>query len=153
MSETRPAGNADGAADGAALRLDLPAAPEALDDVHDQLDLVWERHDDVSVADRFRFLTAVMEILGNVAEHAYRPDVRAPQRRLELVVTITADELVATISDNGVPVSLDLSTVTMPDDDAESGRGLALALAALDDLDYERSEDRNRWRLQCVRRD
>lgn len=134
------------------LRLDLPAAPEALDSVHDELDQVWARHEDVSTTDRFRFLTAVMEILGNVVEHAYHPDVRAPQRRLELVVTVAEDELVAQISDNGIPVSLDLSTVTMPDEDAESGRGLALALAALDDLTYDRTDDRNLWRLQCVRR-
>ena len=39
----------------------------------------------------------------------------------------------------------------MPDADAESGRGLALAAAAVDDMSYERVEGRNHWRLRCVR--
>ena len=46
---------------------------------------------------------------------------------------------------------MDLSTVIMPCADAESGRGLALALAAVDDLQYRNVEGRNVWGLRCDR--
>ena len=46
---------------------------------------------------------------------------------------------------------IDLSSVAMPDELAESGRGLALAMAAVDDLSYEREGGRNLWRLTCIR--
>jgi serine/threonine-protein kinase RsbW len=37
----------------------------------------------------------------------------------------------------------------MPGAEAESGRGLALALAALDHLEHQRVDGRNRWLLRC----
>lgn len=49
-------------------------------------------------------------------------------------------------------MEIDLSEVVLPADLAESGRGLAVASAAFDDLDYTRVGGRNRWRLLCVRR-
>ena len=48
---------------------------------------------------------------------------------------------------------LDLGEVTMPGDEAESGRGLALALASLDHLTHERVDGRNRWTMVCERAD
>ena len=57
------------------------------------------------------------------------------------------------LGDNGQPVALDLGEVTMPGDEAESGRGLALALASLDHLTHERVDGRNRWTLVCERVD
>ena len=46
---------------------------------------------------------------------------------------------------------VDLSEVTLPDPDAESGRGLALALASLDHLEHRRDRGRNVWVLHCTR--
>lgn len=146
-------------ADRSAGRLELsgPATPEMLDLVHAVLDRLWADNTDVSEGDRARFETAVIEILGNIVEHAYRlepaddPDGESA-RRFDISLVATDEELVAAFGDNGMPVALDLSNVTMPDEDAESGRGLALAAAAVDDLSYERVEGRNHWRLLCVRR-
>lgn len=140
-------------------RLDLsaPADPEMMDLVHAMLKQLWTNHGDVPDADRFRFEMAVMEILGNIVEHAYR--MEHPEggvdagvaRRFDISLGATDSELVATFADNGMPVALDLSNVAMPDEDAESGRGLALARAAVDDMSYERVAGRNHWRLLCVR--
>jgi serine/threonine-protein kinase RsbW len=140
------------------LELSAPADPETMDLVHAVLEQLWAVHDDVSDRDRTRFETAVMEVLGNIIEHAYRLDdgvlgttaVDSP-RRFDIVLAATDDELVATFGDNGMPVALDLSNIVMPDADAESGRGLALAAAAVDDMSYERVQGRNYWRLLCVR--
>lgn len=139
------------------LELSGPATPEMLDLVHAVLERLWADNPDVSEGDRARFETAVIEILGNIVEHAYRldpaddPDDESA-RRFDVSLVATDEELVAAFGDNGMPVALDLSNVTMPDEEAESGRGLALAAAAVDDLTYERVEGRNHWRLLCVRR-
>lgn len=139
------------------LELSGPATPEMLDLVHAVLERLWADHADVSQGDRARFEMAVIEILGNIVEHAYRLDPSddpddGSARRFDVSLVATDEELVAAFGDNGMPVALDLSNVAMPDEDAESGRGLALAAAAVDDLSYERVEGRNHWRLLCVRR-
>lgn len=134
------------------LELSAPATPEMLDLVHAVLEQLWAAHDDVGTADRVRFETAVIEILGNIVEHAYQLDAAAAgSRRFDVVLAATETELVASFGDDGVPMSIDLSAVAMPDDLAESGRGLALAMAAVDDLTYERVGGRNLWRLTCTR--
>ncbi|MFW6775069.1 ATP-binding protein [Nocardioides sp. CPCC 205120] len=135
------------------LVLDLAAEPGALDDAHDALEQAWEDHPEVGEGERLRFVMATMEILGNVVEHAYAADDEPRRRRLALEVRRADGGLVGTISDNGQPAALDLSDVTMPGEDAESGRGLALAAAALDELAYERVEGRNVWTLRCGPRD
>lgn len=135
------------------LELSAPATPEMIDLVHAVLAKLWDQHDDVAEADRIRFETAVIEILGNIVEHAYALDEPGtdPARRFDVTFTATGTELVACFGDDGKPMSLDLSGVAMPGPDAESGRGLALAVAALDDLAYEREGGRNHWRLTCLR--
>lgn len=135
-------------------RLDLsaPATPEILDLVHGMIEHLWTTHPDVTDRDRARFEMSVIEILGNIVEHAYRADVETTSgRRFQIVLAATEDRLVAHLADNGLPVGLDLSGAVMPDELAESGRGLALATAALDDLSYRRAGDRNLWDLLCLR--
>ncbi|WP_206051493.1 ATP-binding protein [Nocardioides ferulae] len=137
------------------LELSAPADPETMELVHALLESLWVAHPDVLDVDRFRFETAVIEILANIVEHAYQlepVDGERSPRRFEIGVAANADCLVATLGDNGLPMALDLSDVAMPEDDlAESGRGLALAVAALDDLHYERVGGRNQWTLLCRR--
>ena len=136
------------------LRLDVPAVVESLDDVHAAIERLWERDPTVGVRDRFRFETAVIEVLGNIVEHAYRLDEPAGpgRRRVDVALAVDATAVHAVLGDDGQPAAIDLSGVTMPDEEAESGRGLALAVAALDDLTYRRDGARNTWSLTCVRR-
>lgn len=129
------------------LRLTAPAEPQVVEQVQERLAAVWEAVPDLSPDVTMRFEMGLVEILGNIVEHAYAPD--APGRLLTVEVDASADGVQGTLFDNGQPAAIDLSTVTMPPDDAESGRGLALALAALDHLSYERDGDRNRWHLRC----
>lgn len=134
------------------LELSAPATPETMELVHAVLEQLWTQHDEVSMVDRIRFETAVIEILGNIVEHAYRLDAGGTERRFDVSLVVTDEELVASFGDDGTPPALDLSDVTMPDEDAESGRGLALAMAAVDSLSYDRAEGRNHWHLTCLRR-
>ena len=132
------------------LSLMARADPEIMDLVAAVLGQLWGSHDDVPDDDRIRFETAVMEVLGNIIEHAYELDSdvsSAHPRRFQIVVGVTDASILATFGDNGEPSELDLSDVEMPDVFAESGRGLPLARAALDELEYERVEGRNVWTL------
>ncbi len=136
------------------IDLELPAAIEAVDEVHDALDQLWTEDGTVGPRDRFRIATAVAEIVGNIVEHAFRLDQEtdhAEDRRLYVQLRLEPDDIEVVLADNGKPIAIDLSDVTMPDDDAESGRGLALAVAALDEVRYERIGDRNHWTLRCRR--
>jgi serine/threonine-protein kinase RsbW len=139
----------------------VAADPDSLDTVHEALEELWATQPSVSDLDRTRFETGLIEILANIVEHSF--DGAAPvgdgdggddarnARRLKVVVKVDDENLLAVLSDNGLPVFIDLSTVTMPDEDAESGRGLALALAALDELSYARVDGCNSWTLSCRR--
>lgn len=141
------------------IELWLPARPESLEQVHGAVARLWTRQATVGELDRMRFESAVVEIFANIVEHAFDvdtgltdvlPDER--RRRLRLSLRATDEEVTARFSDNGLPAELDLSSVTLPADDADSGRGLAMAVAALDDLHYERVDGRNHWSLVCRRR-
>jgi serine/threonine-protein kinase RsbW len=91
-----------------------------------------------------------VEIATNIVEHTHRAE-GASGRRFQLVLDADEASVTAVFTDNGQPADIDLSTVTMADIDEESGRGLALALAALHSLDYSRASGRNVWTLVCLR--
>lgn len=61
-------------------------------------------------------------------------------------VGLFSDEVRITFTDDGVDARLDLATATLPDDDAESGRGLAIAQSVLRELSYRRNAA-NHWTL------
>ncbi|WP_317230646.1 ATP-binding protein [Clavibacter sp. MX14-G9D] len=130
----------------------LPAVEDSLEAVHALVSGVWDRASDVDDTERMLFETAVMEIAGNVVEHGV-----AVGGRIGAVVTFTLtvicghDRIVALFEDDGKPAEVDLTQVSMPDDLSESGRGLALAQAVLDDLTFERADGSNRWRLVRLR--
>ena len=99
--------------------------------------------------DRFPFEIAVAEIAANIVEHA--GDGAPVTMRLEL--RLSPDRIEACFHDDGRPARVDLETVRMPGDMAERGRGLAIALAALDELSYRRRGSSNRWILVRERAD
>jgi serine/threonine-protein kinase RsbW len=130
--------------------IDVPAVPASLDVVQDTFATWW---DGLGIDDpqrRFRFETALVEISANVIEHTRRADT-GHGRRFMLDLGTEGDELVAVLSDNGMPVDIDLSVVTMADPEDEGGRGLALAIAALDRLEHRHEGGRNVWTLVCAR--
>ena len=87
---------------------------------------------------------AIIEIAGNVVQHGHPPGQVIYAFELE----VHPDRIVGVLADTGSAVP-DLSSIDegLPDDLAENGRGLWLAKATLDELDYVRVGDRNTWRL------
>jgi serine/threonine-protein kinase RsbW len=137
------------------LVLTAPATPEVIDLAHVMLEHLHTEPEQATPTARMRFEMAVIEVLGNIVEHAYSHDAslaldeHSEGRRVEIRLALTPDHLVASLSDNGRPVTLDLEDLPMPDEMAESGRGLALASAALDVFEFERIGDHNHWRMAC----
>lgn len=129
---------------------DVPAVPESLDTVQDRFAVWWDGLGVDDVARRFALETAVAEIAANIVEHTARSD-RQAGRRYTVELRATEQQYTAVLRDNGLPVDLDLSAVTMADVDAESGRGLALAIAALDRLEHRHEGGHNVWTLVCTR--
>lgn len=129
------------------------ARPELVDHVHALfVDLVDERGSAPTPIELIRLETAAVEVLANIVEHAARIDPPdAEVRQVHIEVLATPGSLEAHFRDDGRPAEIDLGAVTMPGADAESGRGLAMALAAVDDLTYERVDGINRWSLMCRR--
>ena len=113
------------------------------------LDLVAEMTASEEVDDdaRMQFEVAVAEIAANIIEHAGADETVA----LTVELVLTPDRLEARFTDDGTPAVVDLKAVEMPDVMAERGRGLAIALSALDELEYRRRGLSNVWRLVCYR--
>ncbi|MDO3395136.1 ATP-binding protein [Nocardioides sp. SOB44] len=138
----------------ARLQAEVPTTLEGVDAVHDLLAAFWEQQPDVPDLCRMRVETATVEIVANVVEHAFAADETsgADGERRRLTIAVGRDDTVVTVAcrDNGQPAAIDLSDVAMPGDDAESGRGLAMALQVLDDLRYEHDNGRNLWSMTCA---
>ncbi|WP_186377029.1 ATP-binding protein [Curtobacterium pusillum] len=129
---------------------EVPATVESLDQVQDRFGAWWDGIGIDDVRLRFGLETALAEIAANIVEHTRRTDQEAG-RRYTVELDVTDRELVAVLSDNGLPADVDLAAVTMADVDEESGRGLALAIAALDRLEHRHEGGRNVWTLACTR--
>jgi serine/threonine-protein kinase RsbW len=119
------------------------AVPESLDRLHALLDRVRQEHAEVDPTELMLFETATIEIHGNVVQHG-RPE---GQVVYTFDLDVRDDMLVGVLADNGEAVP-DLSEQEgLVGESAESGRGLQLARAALDELTFVRREARNTWRM------
>ena len=81
--------------------LELPAVPESLDPVQDLVAEMYDSvEDDLHAMDRIRFETAVVEIVGNVIEHAVA-ERDGTGVRMEVSVARDGRELRGVITDDG----------------------------------------------------
>ncbi|WP_309069506.1 ATP-binding protein [Microbacterium sp.] len=118
------------------------AVPGELDRLHALLERVGADHEGLDPMDLMLFETAVIEIANNVVEHG-KP---VGEVRWRFEVQVTDDAIVAELVDSGQEFEPHLEG-DMPDEDAEGGRGLLLAQAALDELQWSRTPAGNRWRM------
>ena len=119
--------------------------PDSFDMVHEMLGAFWSGHP-VSEGDRMVFETALIEVAGNIFEHAQGSGA------ITWVCTLTldGDRLSAELQDDGAPAQVCLARRPMPDDLAESGRGLPLVHALTSEFAYRRDDGRNIWTIALL---
>lgn len=119
------------------------ATMACFDEVHDALSGLWSDAPEVDDADRMMFETALVEIVGNLVEHARTPE--GEPVTIDGHVAVHPDRVEACLTEDGVAPALDLSAPTpVVDDLAEGGRGLALAKAVAE-VSHARQGSANVW--------
>jgi len=127
--------------------LETSAGAHALDEIEGFLEKTWAEHQHVPPAVRLQMGIAAGEIGANIVEHAA---LGQQQVRIRMEVSVLADTVRVVFIDDGAPAEVDLDKVSLPDDMAERGRGLALAQAVLDELSYRRTTC-NEWTMVSKR--
>jgi serine/threonine-protein kinase RsbW len=118
------------------------AVPEQLDAVHELLGRAATDHPELDPMDVMLFETAIIEIANNVVEYG-RPEGEV---RWKFTIRVHADQIEAEIDDTGQTFT-PAQGAGMPGEDAEGGRGLALAEAVLDQIEFTRLGDTNHWHM------
>jgi serine/threonine-protein kinase RsbW len=128
------------------------ADPDAVEAVHDELDGLWEDAPFVQDVDQMTFATAVIESVSNIVQHA---EPAKAQRPVELGVEISVQStlLQARVSAFHAKPPFGPMIPGTPDDDAESGRGLALIQALVTTVTFERQDGTNIWVLTRTSQD
>lgn len=138
MPDTAPRNAAD-----SFRTMGLAAPPDDVNDVHALLETVWRENEQVGSIDRISFETALIELASNVIRHGDAGDGIT----CSVTVTVSADRIEGLLIDSGEPGDIDLDASMLPDDLAESGRGIPLIMALVDVVRYERVPEGNRWYL------
>ncbi|NUT72880.1 ATP-binding protein [Pseudarthrobacter sp. C4D7] len=122
-----------------------PAAGDAIEAVHNDLDSLWLDVPFVSDMDKMTFTTAVIESASNIVQHA-QP---AGDRGVELGVETTVQQamLQARVSAYHAKPPFGPMEPATPGEEAESGRGLALIEALVTTVTFERQDGTNTWVL------
>lgn len=123
-----------------------PSNEEAIEAIHNELDALWDDASFVPDMDRMTFATAVIEAAANIVQHA-EPVAEEPVE-IDVEIGVWPSRLVARISALNArePFAEDMQA-SMPDSDAESGRGLALIEALVTTVTFERQDGTNTWIL------
>jgi serine/threonine-protein kinase RsbW len=116
------------------------AVPAEIDAVHVLLAQVAGEHPEIDPLDIMLFETAIIEIANNVVEYG-RPQ---GQVRWKFTIQVGADEIKAELDDSGQTFT-PARGKDMPGEDAEGGRGLPIAEALLDQIEFNRMNDMNHW--------
>ncbi len=124
-------------------QLDGIADLETLTALQDLVARIRVEHPELDDLDVSMVETALVELVSNVVEHGLPP--RSVLYAVE--IGVHDDRIECRLVDSGVePIEVD-ERHEMPNLDVESGRGLPMARALLDELRYERADDTNVWTL------
>ncbi|WP_168627583.1 ATP-binding protein [Cryobacterium sp. BB307] len=121
----------------------LESPPDDVETVHDLLASLWSEAPQVTNGDRIRFETALIELAANVMTYA----VPGGTVECTLLIEVTDVRIIATLTDSGYEADIPLTDGRMPGELQEAGRGLLLMRALVDEIEYTREGDLNRWRI------
>ncbi|MET3904424.1 ATP-binding protein [Paenarthrobacter sp. 4246] len=123
-----------------------PSNEDAIEAIHNELDALWDDASFVPDMDRMTFATALIEAAANIVQHAL-PVAEKPVE-IDVDISVCPTRLVARVSAHNArePFASDMQA-SMPDSEAESGRGLALIEALVTTVTFERQDGTNTWIL------
>jgi serine/threonine-protein kinase RsbW len=121
------------------------ATGEAIDSIHDHLDGLWADAPFVQDMDQMTFTTAVIEAATNIVQHAEPAKDLAVE--LGVDISVQAALLQARVSAFNAKPPFGPMEPGVPDDESESGRGLALIQALVTTVTFERQDGTNTWIL------
>lgn len=122
------------------------AEAEAIESVHDELDSLWNDARFVEAMDQMTFTTAVIESASNIVQHA-RPARAEQPVELGVDISVRPTLLQARVSAYHAKPPFGPLEPGSPDQDSESGRGLALIAALVTTVTFERQDGTNTWIL------
>ncbi|HAG59784.1 MAG TPA: ATP-binding protein [Arthrobacter bacterium] len=122
------------------------SAAEAIESVHNELDGLWEDAPFVQAMDQMTFTTAVIESASNIVQHAVPAKAQKPVE-LGVEISVQPSLLQARVSAFYAKPPFGPLKPGTPDDDSESGRGLALIEALVTTVTFERQNGTNTWIL------
>jgi serine/threonine-protein kinase RsbW len=124
--------------------LHMAVPPGDVDAVHTLLEAVWADAPGIPMMERFKFETALLELASNVVKHADG----GSGLWCTLEIDAHPNSIQATVFDDGEPSGDGILVPRdMPDALSESGRGIAMIQALVDDLAYSREGTTNRWQI------
>lgn len=118
---------------------------DAIDSVHNELDGLWQDAPFVQDVDQMTFTTAVIETASNIVQHA-EPATAEPVE-LGVDISVQSTLLRARVSAFHAKPPFGPMDPGTPDDDSESGRGLALIQALVTTVTFQRQDGTNTWIL------
>lgn len=121
----------------------IKCPPDDVDIVHNLLISIWAERPMIADAERYIFETAIIELTSNVIQHG---DAGSGISCL-ITVNVFDDRIEALLIDTGHLATIDLTEASMPDENAESGRGIPLIKALTDTFSYARIGDLNSWKF------
>lgn len=123
-----------------------PSNEDAIEAIHNELDSLWDDASFVPDMDRMTFATAVIEAAANIVQHAL-PVAEKPVE-IDVDISVRPARLIARVSAfNAREPFADDMQASIPDAEAESGRGLALIEALVTTVTFERQDGTNTWIL------
>lgn len=124
-------------------RRHLSVPPDDVNAVHELLRSIWTENPHIPLRDQLSFETAIIELVANIILYT----VAASGVTCEVIIETSESRIEAIISDNGELAVLELDEHIMPDEFSESGRGIPLMRALVDELSFDTSENKNIWRM------
>ncbi len=126
----------------------LRCPPDSVDTVQDLLATVWGHVADIDAADVMAAELAIVELAANVIQHANMGD----PVDMALAVVVYDDRIEATVTDDGRVDHVDLRPRSMPDGEAENGRGIPLMQFLAETVEHRRIDGYNHWTIVRARR-
>lgn len=122
---------------------ELSIPPNDISIVHQFLEGIWQENPHLVPRDRYSIETAIIELTSNIVLYA----TATTGIKCKIVIEIDNKDIRVTVTDSGDLADLEIDEHIMPDEFSESGRGIPLIRALVDEFSYENLNKENTWKI------